>query len=751
MDNAARKPGLFTASSEDRDQIEADRIGLFVVAASGYDPKAAVTMFDRLLGTEGKTGSVLSRMFGTQSPDAKRLGELIKNSATLPAGCAETPPPGRAESYRQWQIQVASFIGTGRQEALHDVIGQKQLAPFRGEITHLRFSPDGQYVLAQDSSGISVLARDPLAMLFRIDSSDAEPAAFTPDSKDVVFHTSDLRVIHWSVAAKRLTEMHDLYFRKTCLATTLSPDANTLACLAEDFELSLIDVASEKPVFQKKDFRAVSPALLMALLRGASLNGPAEVPVTMVFSPDSRYFVAGAYNYPEPSTLVYDVTSKAVVPLKGVAKKLTSLSFAFIGPTRLVGLNPDDPSKSGVVQLPGGEVVEQFAVPTGKLASASKGNFVFVRPFQKYGVGVFDLATKTVTKGNATPAIDVFESVFLAERGTGDLGLYAMEGNQVRSTAALPASRLGRIRAASVSPDLRWLALSERTRGVLWDADAGERITQTRRLDGAYVDNAGTLYSDMPRSGVEPRAITEVDGRARTSSSGPEIKERYAVQYGRWMLVTRPLPLEGNSVPTGLQVEWRDVSRQNASWKKDYPKFPPDDAWASGNSDALVLSWKAESPAGRERIRVDENLRKTVQLGDVQGDYVLEVLDAQSGNTRAVMLLETGKGSFHIHDILVKGDWLVVSDSIGRVLVYSVATRELQGYAVGTEPIVNTTAGLMAVSTGGGRIVLYDLKTLRRRDQLTFTREIPLKAFNADGTRLFVLTDDQRAHVLAIK
>jgi hypothetical protein len=43
------------------------------------------------------------------------------------------------------------------------------------------------------------------------------------------------------------------------------------------------------------------------------------------------------------------------------------------------------------------------------------------------------------------------------------------------------------------------------------------------------------------------------------------------------------------------------------------------------------------------------------------------------------------------------------------------------------------------------------LKTLRRRDQLTFTNDIPLKAFNADGTRLFVLTDDQRAHVLAIK
>jgi hypothetical protein len=217
------------------------------------------------------------------------------------------------------------------------------------------------------------------------------------------------------------------------------------------------------------------------------------------------------------------------------------------------------------------------------------------------------------------------------------------------------------------------------------------------------------------------------------------------------MLVLRPLPLEGNSVPEGLQVEWRDVSKPNALWKKDYPKYPPDDAWASADSDALVMSWKADSPAGRERIRVDENLRKTVKLGDIQGDYVLEILDAQSSSTRAVMLLETGKGSFHIHDILVQGDWLVVSDSLGRVLVYSIATGELQGYAVGTQPIVNTTAGLMAVSTGGGRIVLYDLKTLRRRDQLTFTCEIPLKAFNADGTRLFVLTDDQRAHILAVK
>ena len=753
-DNAGRKPGLFNGSREDRDQLEADRIGLFIVAASGYDPKASIGMFDRLSGTEGKTGSFMSKMFGTTSPDAKRLGELTKNASTLPAGCADAPEPGRAEAFRAWQVQVASFVGTGRKEALHDVISQKQLAPFRGEITHVRVSPDGQYVLAQDSSGISVLSRAPFALLFRVDSPDAEPAAFSPDSKQLVYHTHDLRVARWGVAEKRLTEMRDLYWRKSCLATALSPDAKTVACLADDFELSLIDVATGKPVFQKKGFEAIDPMLIM--MAGMAQMGISvaptraiQVPVQMEFSPDNRFFVAGAFNFPEPSTLVYDLTARAVVALKAPAKKLIGSSFTFIGPNRLVGFNADDPSKSGILQLPGGEISEQFMLPSSKLSTAAKGNYIFLRPFQKYDVGIFDLGMKAVVKGNATPAIDVYDNVFFAERGTGDLGLYAMDGNQVQGSVALPAARLGLVRAAAVSPDFRWLALSERTRGTLWDVNSGERVTYMRDFDGAYVDNAGALYTDMPRSGGDPRAITKLDGPSRAASSGPEIKERYAAQYGRWMLVMRTIP--ENALPEGVEVEWRDVSLPNPVWRKPYPKFPPDDAWAAADSDGLVLSWKAETAAGRERIRLDDNLKKTVKMGELQGDYVLEVLDVETSQVRGRMLLETGKGSFHIHDILTKGDSVIVSDSLGRVLVYSLATGELQGYAVGYEPIANTKAGLLAVDTGGGRLVIYDLKTLRRRDQLTFTTDIPLKAFNADGTRLFVLTDDQKAHVIGIK
>src|SRR5215813_14537695 len=49
LENAARKPGVFRRSDnhEGKDQIEADQIGLFALAASGYDPQAHARLFDR--------------------------------------------------------------------------------------------------------------------------------------------------------------------------------------------------------------------------------------------------------------------------------------------------------------------------------------------------------------------------------------------------------------------------------------------------------------------------------------------------------------------------------------------------------------------------------------------------------------------------------------------------------------------------------------------------------------------------------
>jgi hypothetical protein len=230
VENAARKPEVFRHGDDhgDKDQIEADQIGLFALAAAGYDPQAHARLFDRLAETKGKTGNFFSDLFGVTSPESKRLREMIKGVEALPPGCVESRANAQADEYSRWQSAVVSYTGLGRKESLHAVVSRTALQPpLRGDITHLRFSPDGKYVLAQDDAGINVLTREPFKPAFRIDAPEADEAQFTPDSRNIVFNTSDLRVEIWSVAEEKLVEAHEVVVRKTCLQSLLSPDGGT--------------------------------------------------------------------------------------------------------------------------------------------------------------------------------------------------------------------------------------------------------------------------------------------------------------------------------------------------------------------------------------------------------------------------------------------------------------------------------------------------------------------------------------------
>ncbi len=736
MDNAARKPGAFkSASHTDKDQLEADRLGVFVVAAAGYDPQAHVGLFDRFAHTEGNTGSFLSALFGTTSPDARRLGELIKSTAALPASCSR-PFAHDPAAYREWQRQVISFAGPGRKESLQGVLARTPLTPpLRGEVTHLRFSPDGRHLLAQDDAGIIVLSRDPMAVEFRIAAADAEPAHFTPDSSAVVFHTPDLRVERWSLATRKPDDVRDIARRDACITSELSPDGRILACMDGSFGLWILDVATGEPVFQKK-----------ALTTSQFVS---DAP--LAFSPDGRYVVAGYRGFvitrgSDEGAFVYDLRDRKPVNLKWETGRLLSASFAFLAPDRVVGLNPEEPAKSAIVTFPGGQVVERLELSRSAIAAASRGHHVLLRPFQKYAVGVLDLSSKLVVKGNALAAFDLYDDVFATERGTGDIGLYAVDGNRVLASVTLPDSAFGRIRAASISADLKWLAVSESTRGGVWDLGGGTRAVQMRGFRGAAFDSAGALLADMPKDGTTPRSIVRLDPANRQLGDEGEIKDRLAVQSGRWLISERPIPANART-PTGAEFEVRDVTRSMRLWTRSFPKDPPD-VWVNAGSDSIVFGWPANSTPGRDRIREDEALRTRTDLRDLDGDYLFDVLEAERGIVRGRLLIETGKGSFRARDVLAAGDWVIVSDSLGRVLVYSLATGELKGYAFGGRPVVNLAAGLMAVDVGGGRVVVYELASMRRRREYTFTHEAALTAFSADGSRLFVLTADQIAYVL---
>ena len=751
MDNAGRKPGAFNSSSrEGRDQIEADRIGLFIVAASGYDPRASITMFDRLFETGGKTGTFLSKMLGTTNSDAKRLGELTKAAGTVPANCVPPANPARAAEFREWQGQVAAYTLRGRKENVPGLISQKALTPIRAEITHLKFSPDGKYVLAQDDAGVSVLSREPLAVLFRINSGEAEDAQFSSDSTEVLVHTNDLRIEKWNIAAKKLSIVRDLFRPAGCVYTSVSPDGKTAACLNRGEELSLIDVSNGQPFFVKKNFQLYDP--LAALYNALSGLGTARFGgnVTLTFSPDGKYFAGTSVGYQVTNTVVYDVAARAPITLKGAAKPLLSTTFTFIGPDRILGFNGVDPSKSGIVRLPAGDVAEQFAVPQGTLSAPARGNVVFLRPYQRYAVAVFDLTKKTVSKGNPAPAMDVFDDVYLAERGSGDVAVYEMLGNQLKAAIAVPSTELGRLRAATVSPDFNWVAVSAPTRGIFWNATTGERVSIIRPFDGSFADDTGALFVNMPRTATEPRGVVKLDSKTRAQERVSTTLDQNTQQFGQQFLIWRHIPPDVVA-PTGVEFEMRDVRNGQAMWRKSYPKNPPDDYWPHATSDGFVLSWEADSPAGREMIRLNQDLRERAKLGDIAGDFILQVIDNRTGAIRGHLLVETGKGSFHVDGAVTTGDYVAVTDSLNRVLLYSLKSNELKGYAFGVAPLVNATSNTLAVSAGMGRIVLYDLQTLKARREFQFGSDVVLKSLSPDGERMFVLTADQQARVVSTK
>lgn len=765
LDNAARNPRAVRQSDshQSSEQIAADRLGLFVLAAAGYDPLAYARLYDRMVETKGNTGGFFSDLFGTTPPEARRLRELIKAIGTLPPGCADQRAAGGHDEYRRWQTAVASYTGRGRKEALHGVVSRTALLPaLRSQVQHLRFSPDGRVVLAQDDAGISVLTRTPFVHVFRIDAAEASEASFTPDSQRIAFLTSDLRVETWSVADRKLHTTHDLVLRKACLQAELAPTGQALACLDDDFSLTLFDVASGAVIHQKKQFYEPDVFTLFAqMLSALGVEDERDRDLRLIhmgFSTDGRFFAAGHHRNAVPMlglgsdewALAYDFTARTVVELKSGAKRLIGGGFAFTGANRLIGINSDDIRKSGVVALPAGEVVEERAMFRGRLSAPTLGPYVFVRPFQKYAMAVMDLAKGQIVKGSENPAIDFHGDVFVIERGSGELGLYSAASNQLQALANLPAVDLGRLRAAAVSPDFRWLALADRSRGAVWDLVQGGRVAHVRGFRGAAFTDSGELVGDFPAFREEPRQITRLDRAKQEAVAVIGIKqEERGAQRGEFLLTWSPLG-KGPVPAPGISVVMRDARTSKALWTKTFSKESPR-PWVDEDHGTVVLAWPASGATAREESRRSPGLRRQLEaLEETEGDYFLQVIDARSGDARGALFVETGKRSFSMTNVRAGGDWVIVQDSQTRARVYSIATGDQKGRVFGTVAAASMTAGWLAVENGAGRLQIYDLATLQQRDAHIFSRPVILAKFSADGRRLFVVTADQTAFVLSV-
>src|SRR6266849_2922292 len=358
VDRVRLRKRHFTGDEEKGQEI-ADQLGVQAVVRAGYAPQAFPDLLDRLMQTKGVTGSWISDLFGATRPDSKRLRQALRDVSNLPSACieAKAPTPQR-EEFRQWQAAVLHYQGIGHAEHLPGVLTRRQLnGPLRGDIEHFRFSPDGKYLLAQDDGGIYVLTREPLKFVFRIDTAGADSEQFSPDSRQIVFFTSSLRVETWDIDRQEQSSVADVPAVRGCRQTELSPDAKYLACFGNDFTLALHDVATGEVIFRKERFYDFDAGFsgYDGILKLLYFIIHPEV-VTLRFSPDARYFAASSRT---KEAIVIDLTTQKKIGISGALRTAMEYSFTFAGPNRIVGVNGLDPKKSPLVDFPSGKELDR--------------------------------------------------------------------------------------------------------------------------------------------------------------------------------------------------------------------------------------------------------------------------------------------------------------------------------------------------------------------------------------------------------
>ncbi len=335
----------------------------------------------------------------------------------------------------------------------------------------------------------------------------------------------------------------------------------------------------------------------------------------------------------------------------------------------------------------------------------------------------------------------------MSERRNGELGLYGVEKNDVIATVLLPRNPLGRLRASALSSDLKWLAVSERMRGAVWNLAKGERLFHVRGFSSAYFGDDGAFYADFPKLDEAERTIARLDLATKEIAGGLDLDEDRASHHGPFVLVTRPAKKDGGYYEN-VVIEVQDARTLKPLWSKSYPKEAPR-VWMS--SSTMALAWPVSASVAKAEIKSDPRLvQQLAAMKEKEGDYFLQVLDARSGEARGRLLIETGKGSFRISNVFTSGDWAVFTDTENRTLLYSLSTGEQKGRVFGRRAAISPASGLLCVENEKGQLTLYDLASMEKRDQFTFSNSVELARFSADGKSLFVLSANQTVYLLDV-
>jgi len=512
--------------NSDKDQGVADRVGMYALTRAGYQPAAFARIFDFTVNNKGKKGNALLDLLGYSNAENRRYREAVKIADETPASCVGTSTADAAK-FAAWKTmiserkigQLAASAGKEKVVAL--------TPPMGSDLDRIRFSPDGKYLLAQDEINVFVLQASPLKLLFAIPAPQGVGAHFSADSSEIIFFTKTLRVETWSLAKQARVGLHEVVYGNECVESALSLDGKVLVCVTVNYSrsspglgITLLDTENSHVLLEKTSLFSMNEFMTLSAVRSIlrAFTGWEDL-VNISFSPDGRMVLLGTAD----RNFGYDLVEHKETSQQGALKKLGGRHFTFVDDHRVLIENPENAADSELVSYPDGKPLKKISMGIQRVGPVTKGDSVLLRPLKTAAVGALDLETGKVTVASNSSPMDMYGTLVARQTPTGGVQIDDMAKPQEKAQfVGLPQSEMGSLEVATTSPDGKYLALSTKTRGGVWELATGKRVTQMRPFVNSFFAGNSTLYLDFRKYGEAVRTQGMIDFATGKS------KERWA-------------------------------------------------------------------------------------------------------------------------------------------------------------------------------------------------------------------------------
>jgi len=734
---------------EEKDQLVADHVALYAMLRAGYVPESFASFLDRITLNKGKTGNWFSDALGINSESTQRYRTALKLIAALPPDC-KGKHPASGDAFATW---LRAIVDERVQSAAANADGDQPLKldpPLRPSLWRIRFSPDGRYVLAQDEGSITVMDKDGAKPLFRIDAPDAYAAQFTPDSSSVVFHDPKLRVERWSVPAGKRTAVNELVVYDGCHQSLLSQDGKTLVCThfgvhdgAPRISLHIVDVDTGKFLLDKPNFYESPPYLdnnLQFLLEGM-MGGDF---VEMLPSPGGKYVLILFAH----AVLAWDFEAGHQIEVGRNIKDLTRPRATFLGPDKIfvVGEPKGTLFQAQVLSFPDGRVLKDTQMGVGSLQGATKPDTLIVTPLKDYAVGLFDPMQGKILAASKLPAIDESDQLVAVEDPTGgvQIGQPSQPGFK---RIPLPIGPLPFPRSAAFSRDGKYLAVSMRSRGEIWDLETGKQVALTHPFRSIWFDPDDHIYAEFPKYiNTEAKAM-KIEFNP-TSGKDLSKYEEDDLQFKNLQVRFRPIGKE-KATDRHATLEVKNMETQAVAWTRDYPHEMPA-VWRA-EDDRMVLSWDLNTDQAKAEIKSNPALQKQMETyGNHKKGLLIETVVPETGAPLQQVLIPEADLSGGWHDsrrATVSGDFVLAHGEHDNTVIDRLDNGLKLGEFFGSTLATDAATGIVAAINRGDEILLIDEHTARELSRFTLGSPVMVAHIVSGKSKLLlVLTADQVVH-----